>query len=791
MIESLGGVDDAEKKVTGFTGKAQVGFTSLIGKMSAASFGINQISMVAQKGMDLLSAPLDKFSEYESRLYNVKSLGVENIEALGESVLGLTDSIPKSANELSESLYDVVSAGVDSANQISYLELNAKAATAGLAETSDAIALSSAIVKGYGKDWSESETILDQAFKTVELGQTTFPELAGSIQSVTPAFAAMDFKTQELFGSFATLTGVTGNASEVSTQLKAVMTGLAAPTKDLTALARKHGFATVEQMAKTKGLTGVLKLVKDETGGSAAKMGKLFGSVEAVTGLLALTGSQYDTFIDKTGQMSESTGAMSDAFDINAASAENSEQMIKNKFDKALIGLGEHLMPVKLAIMDFGVQIMDGIDWEPILLGIDDTITFLGDLWDQTEPLIVSLWDLGVAFEKAIPWEAVSAGFDMVVGWIDKAVSGYKMLFELMGLLDDENADAPENSKIADAHDGETKAVNRKAAAIERTTRATRELKRERSTGRKPESGDTDPQVEPTGQTPSVELERVSLEDRLELNQLYFENAQILEDDYYQNKFSLMDQLAATYDLNNADEKKQHLKLTADKLKAEKKYQANKAKVEKGAYTSTLSLYSQMMSAFQGKSETMFKVGKAASLVQAGINTYEGATAAYKSMAGIPVVGPGLGVLAAGAAVALGLANVAEIRSQKFEKMKAGGFLGDGMRTLANGDYGDGEDLMIIANSDEYIVNAEATRKHRGLLEYINHYNPPKMAAGGLVGGGSAAPSLGINAEDLELAMRRALSDSTIKISGETRMDNGDIYLSWESGKLEIEAGRV
>ena len=143
MIESLEGVDNAEKKVSGFTGKAEVGFGSLIGKMSAASFGINQISQVAQKGMDMLSAPLDKFSEYESRLINVKSLGVENIEELGDAVLDLTGRIPKSANELSESLYDVVSAGVDSADQMTYLESNAKAAVAGLADTGDSIALSS------------------------------------------------------------------------------------------------------------------------------------------------------------------------------------------------------------------------------------------------------------------------------------------------------------------------------------------------------------------------------------------------------------------------------------------------------------------------------------------------------------------------------------------------------------------------------------------------------------------------------------------------------------------------
>lgn len=55
------------------------------------------------------------------------------------------------------------------------------------------------------------------------------------------------------------------------------------------------------------------------------------------------------------------------------------------------------------------------------------------------------------------------------------------------------------------------------------------------------------------------------------------------------------------------------------------------------------------------------KAGKAAAIAQTTIETYKGATAAYASLAGIPVVGPALGGIAAAAAVAAGLANVKAI----------------------------------------------------------------------------------------------------------------------------------
>jgi hypothetical protein len=56
---------------------------------------------------------------------------------------------------------------------------------------------------------------------------------------------------------------------------------------------------------------------------------------------------------------------------------------------------------------------------------------------------------------------------------------------------------------------------------------------------------------------------------------------------------------------------------------------------------------------------------KALAISQAGIDTYLSAQAAYKAMVGIPIVGPALGAVAAGVAVAGGLANIKKIVSVK------------------------------------------------------------------------------------------------------------------------------
>lgn len=58
-------------------------------------------------------------------------------------------------------------------------------------------------------------------------------------------------------------------------------------------------------------------------------------------------------------------------------------------------------------------------------------------------------------------------------------------------------------------------------------------------------------------------------------------------------------------------------------------------------------------------------VGKAAAIAQTTISTFEGAQASYTSLAGIPIVGPALGALAAGAAIAGGIAQVKNITAVK------------------------------------------------------------------------------------------------------------------------------
>jgi hypothetical protein len=66
------------------------------------------------------------------------------------------------------------------------------------------------------------------------------------------------------------------------------------------------------------------------------------------------------------------------------------------------------------------------------------------------------------------------------------------------------------------------------------------------------------------------------------------------------------------------------------------------------------------------RSRSAFEVYKAMAIAQTIIDTYQSAQAAYKAMAGIPVIGPTLAAIAASIAIAAGMARVAAIKMQRF-----------------------------------------------------------------------------------------------------------------------------
>lgn len=128
---------------------------------------------------------------------------------------------------------------------------------------------------------------------------------------------------------------------------------------------------------------------------------------------------------------------------------------------------------------------------------------------------------------------------------------------------------------------------------------------------------------------------------------------------------------------------------------------------------SKLSLAQTFFNSFVGLSESKNKeiaaIGKAAAIANATIQMYSGAVSAYTAMAGIPVIGPGLGAAAAAGVIAAGVINIANIAAEPVG-FKQGGYTGSAAVDKVAG----------VVHGREYVIDAANTaRLGRGNLDAL------------------------------------------------------------------------
>ena len=167
------------------------------------------------------------------------------------------------------------------------------------------------------------------------------------------------------------------------------------------------------------------------------------------------------------------------------------------------------------------------------------------------------------------------------------------------------------------------------------------------------------------------EERRVKTEEELKsLVELQNENALSLienleERAYAELKIQEDKDLASIEGMENFEAMKAEIakKYTIQRGKVEKEFSKNQVKWSEMTAEQQQDIASSTAGNLSKIMGEQTAAGKAFAVIQATIDTYKGATSAYASLAGIPVVGPALGAVAAGAAIVAGIANVKAITS--------------------------------------------------------------------------------------------------------------------------------
>ena len=395
--------------------KAGVGF-SKFGKIATGAIGGVAIAIGAlavKVGVEGVKAA----DEFGKKMSNVATLLDGDVTAkvnkLGDEVLDLALKTGKTTDDLTNGLYEVISAFGDTAESMGILEVATKSATAGGAETADAIRLLSSVTKAYGDTSLEAnQKVSDMALNVVKLGQTTFPELAGAMGNVTAISKTRGITQEEVMGTVATLTGVIGTASEVSTGYRQAVEGIAKPSTEMGfaignvamklaemgeisgdsvdsligikkaiqenqlemakldrttkegALAYKDLETANRQLTKqfsdisagmgktvieTKGLHGTLELLKGAVNNDEVALMGLWGSLEAGNFALSATGAQSDNFKEKVNAMGQSAGVTQESFER----VRKGTDQLKASLEVLYVKVGQELLPIFDKVVNF------------------------------------------------------------------------------------------------------------------------------------------------------------------------------------------------------------------------------------------------------------------------------------------------------------------------------------------------------------------------------------------------------------------------------------------------------
>lgn len=334
----------------------------------------------ATAGAGVTAALVDSVSaakDYDAVMAQVATLSPEAAAKTGEfkqEVLDLSARMGGDAVESANAMYDALSSGIPADNVMTFMSSASKFAVAGATDVGTAVKGLAGTINAWGLEATEATAISDTFFQGQNLGVFRVNELASSIGNVSGLAASLNISYKDVTASTATMTLQNMTAAESITRQRAAIVSVITPNekmhkvlKDLAvsypevaAAAEAQGISIGEAAFKTLGFQGTLEAVRGSAENTGTVLAEATGSVEALGGILALTGDNATLARTNLDAMNSSAGSTANAFAILSESTDQKWKVMTATFNNAKIALGDALLPVVSAVLDMVSPLADG-----------------------------------------------------------------------------------------------------------------------------------------------------------------------------------------------------------------------------------------------------------------------------------------------------------------------------------------------------------------------------------------------------------------------------------------------
>ena len=336
-------------------GKIAQGVGDKIEMVGKAALGI------AAGGIAALSTALYKVGDMAVS-FNTSMMGVnsvlklqgEEFEKLQQEVLRFSTTTSQSAEGVALALRGIASMGFEAADSMEILRVAVDAAGNMMANTETTTRALTSTIRAFGLEVSDVTHVADVLETAANKSALGFEELTQSVGLYAGAASAIGVSFEETTAAMMTMTDAGYSVSQSATGLNALLTGLIKPTGELASLMDDLGYESAEAALKQEGLTGVMQILTEATGGSTEEMAELIPNIRGLRGVFALGAEDGKNFADSLAEVmaaSDGVGEHARMAEIRHQSWQYQITRLKSDLETFGITIGNLVMPPMMELV--------------------------------------------------------------------------------------------------------------------------------------------------------------------------------------------------------------------------------------------------------------------------------------------------------------------------------------------------------------------------------------------------------------------------------------------------------
>jgi len=372
-------------RFSGAASEANAKFQRQLSKISNGAKSVAQSTAVAGLAV---AAPLiyaaKEAATFEHNMAKVKTLVGANSKQMvlmGRQVLGITQKIPVSLEDVARGLYIINSAGIMGAKGMDMVTNSSKLAVAGLGTVEQASHLMSSVFTVFGSEGYTSAEMFNKLALVVRQGKTTIDQMTQGFGRAAISVKLAGVHLNEFLSMVSALTVKGSTASEAYTQIQGATQAMLKPNeamlKAFRALGYSGSFAGQQIIKRFGGLVPAMEAVNKTLDKVGVRRAKAWGRIGAFIAQAALTpgGAAHGHFVENKKAMDTQPNAGQNMFQAMLGTTDSQFTILKNNLRVFAVEIGTKLLPVLTKLAQKITPVLDKIiTWTDKNPGLAETI---------------------------------------------------------------------------------------------------------------------------------------------------------------------------------------------------------------------------------------------------------------------------------------------------------------------------------------------------------------------------------------------------------------------------------